>query len=308
MTTTDLACHDAACAPPPVGTGGSKGGPSRGVLSPTREGRTREPQGRFSDLAKVSDADLLTRFSVEHAGYAIVPTLTGVVRKKGEVRLNLMIMDEQGNRVGSVIRFLREGDHGEIFADHDWFNIEYPSAQGKGLAQAFNDNALAQYQRLGVDRIELHAGLTVGPYAWARQGYRLKDPEGKGPEDDEHYRRGWVSDRLLKVRYKLVPALIADGKITKEEGDALIREAMQLKNASADGEDVQPIHVASLGQGNDRLHWDDGDMWPGKAVLIADTDNPEVDPNRHWHGVYYLEGRETPATVASAINNLLTRA
>jgi hypothetical protein len=48
-------------------------------------------------------------------------------------------------------------------------------------------------------------------------------------------------------------------------------------------------------------------MWPGKDVLIEEH-YQNSDRTREWDGVYYLEGREVPAIVASAQNFLSTRA
>lgn len=301
MTTIDLACHDASCAPPPVGTGGSKGGPSRGILSPTSEGRVRQPQGTWPQVRGLSDVEIMDGFTVEHNGY--LARALRVERGSTTMKIHGEVRDSDGNRVGHYIRMLSE-ENGKVVATHDWLDID-PPAQGHGIAQALNDHALSFYQRIGVDSIELHAGLTVGPYAWARQGYRIGQSNLK-PEATEKMRKDWVDDRLRAAKQKTI--LVKSEHF--EEAQTFQREVTALINANKRGEDIQPIHVASLGQDNPALHWHDpdfGDMWPGKAVLVDSGGGRSETDLRDWYGIYYLEGREVPATVASAQNFLLTR-
>jgi hypothetical protein len=45
--------------------------------------------------------------------------------------------------------------------------------QGFGFARGFNDQAFERYGRAGANRVGIHAGRTVGGYAWPRQGFEL---------------------------------------------------------------------------------------------------------------------------------------
>lgn len=271
----DLACHDAACAPPPVGTGGSKGGPSKGAttVSPKSHERTKVPGGKWSDFKGVTDAELKAVVTFEHAGYASLPD--AIRREDGAITLSAKLMDSTGYYVGDYIRIFKEGSKGEIYVEHDWFMIRQ-EVQGKGIGQAVNDNLMAFYREHGIDRIELNAGMDVGPFAWARQGYRLKHEEADSPHRSEQARREWAEDRI-----KLIRNNVTDPEFKKE--------LTQLLNASNAGADVQPLHIAAIGQDRQDLHWQHpkyGDMWPGKDALVGRVS----DARTNWYGVYYLEG------------------
>lgn len=54
--------------------------------------------------------------------------------------------------------------------DHSLFTMPQ-SAQSAGLGKQLLQNWLALYDHMGVQRIELHANLSVGGYAWARFGF-----------------------------------------------------------------------------------------------------------------------------------------
>jgi GNAT superfamily N-acetyltransferase len=291
MTTDELACYDASCAPPPVGTGGSKpGGPARGVLSPKASERTRVPvpvttsnyELRKHGLRELFDGpiggglefsdDTDVQWLGDDKGWFI----EGSLRKGGE-------------NVGYFERYIGLKG-GKLVATHETLILE-EQYQGKGYAKAFNDHLLAWYQKVGVDRIELRAGFDMGPFVWATQGYRIQGVEGG------ENRKRWVDNRLKQIE--------------ERDDDPELRTAVRaLRKANDRGEDIQPIHVASIGQDDPRLHWQDekyGDMWPGKDVLIEEH-YQNSDRTREWDGVYYLEGREVPAIVASAQNFLSTRA
>ena len=269
----DLACHDASCAPPPVGTGGSKPGPGRGQLSPKASERKNPPKAITTNAYELRKHGLRELFDGE----------IGKGLRFGDDTDVQWVSDEYGwfvtgnlvNGVGDSVAFFERSvgvKGGKIVATHDTLRVN-EGFQGSGYAQAFNDHLMTWYEKVGVDRIELTAGHEVGPYAWARQGYRIQGAEN-GPGWN---RKRWVSDRLDNVE-KL------------SEDPDLRAEVRALRNASNRGEDVQPIHVASLGQNDPDLHWNDpdfGDMWPGKRVLV-EMNYQETDRRREYDGVYYL--------------------
>lgn len=303
MTTIDLACHDAACAPPPVGTGGSKpGGPSRGALSPKASERTHVPVPVTTSNYELRKHGLRELFDGEVGRSGLSFGDETDVRWLDDDKgwfIEGSLVDSAGNYVGHFERYIQahppttryDGTKvpGTIVAKHETLIIE-DEYQGRGYAKALNDHLLAWYQKVGVDRIELTAGFDMGPYVWATQGYRIK---GEGGEN----RKRWVDDRLKLIEQR-------------DEDPELRAEVRALRKANDRGEDIQPIHIASIGQDDSALHWKDekyGTMWPGKAVLIDENYHDSYDRSREWDGVYYLEGKEVPATVASARNFLLTR-
>lgn len=280
--TTELACHDAACAPPPVGTGGSSpGGPARGVLSPRAGERKRQPVSVVSDNYELRKHGLREAFDGKLGD-------SGLTFDEVDVQFHgdkgWFIEGRLKDDVGTVAFFERSIGlkDDKLVATHETLLIN-EEHQGKGYAKALNDHLVDWYQKVGVDRIELVAGFDMGPYAWAVQGYRIQGEGG-------YNRERWVGDRLTLIeRMSDDPDL----KVT----------VRTLRKANEAREDIQPIHIASIGQDDPALHWQDpdyGDMWPGKAVLIEKEYHGSDDQSRQWDGVYYLEGREIPATVASA--------
>ena len=66
-------------------------------------------------------------------------------------------------------------DDGSLVVHHEVFRIPM-SAQGSGLAKTVLADSYDTYMNIGVDRIETHANLDVGGYAWARFGFKADDP------------------------------------------------------------------------------------------------------------------------------------
>jgi hypothetical protein len=299
----ELACHDAACAPPPVGTGGSKpGGPSRGVLSPKASERTRQPVAVVDDIYDLRKHGVRELFDGQinaEYGFDMEEEVAFLGAGTGWLAQGY-ITNKTGEHVAYFERWLHMDEQGKLVATHETLKVN-DDQQGKGIAQMFNDHLMNWYQRVGVDRIELVAGMEVGPYAWARQGYRVRGVEGG------ENRKRWVADRIDRM-VEQARYMGASNRVKYEESQAMVRDLVALKNASNRGEDIQPIHVASIGQGNDTWTWEDdhGSTWLGKSVLI-DWEYQSDDFGRSYDAVYYLEGKEVPATVASAANFLLTR-
>jgi 4a-hydroxytetrahydrobiopterin dehydratase len=74
---------------------------------------------------------------------------------------------EDGTRIAYTL--LRDDDN-KLVVHHDFF--ELPDAQqGKGIAKEVLRSNFAEYDRLGVDHVELLADIDSGKYAWARFGY-----------------------------------------------------------------------------------------------------------------------------------------
>ena len=155
-----------------------------------------------------------------------------------------------------------------------------------------------------MDRIKLHAALTHGPYAWARQGYRYDEQANGYEEGEPRTRHQWVADRIETMR-TYVRMKREDGDVSDEDARAIDRELVELKNASRQGEDVQPIHIASFGEGDSRIGGMGRNNWLGKVALIDDGPRDETaDMRRSYEAVYYLDGR--PNLVSSAARFLLT--
>lgn len=293
--TEDFACYDASCAPPPVGTGGSKPGPRKGRLSPTNEGRVR-PDPLFKSAQKMirhyggeaQTREAMSKIFETELGNGISTTATKMSIGSEGVNISGHIWDS-GKRIGFFSRSLLFEPDGTLYASHGMLKID-ESHHGRGIAQKFNDHLLKAYDELGVDRIELEAALPTGPYAWARQGYRFDgNSYVGGGYDVEKQRQAWVKEAIGRARN----VVRSNDSVSKEVKDQFIEEMNALLRASNAGEDVQPIHIASLGENRPELH--QNGVWPGKAALI---DRGEYDDlYRSWNGVYYL-GRERSLTAA----------
>lgn len=194
----------------------------------------------------------------------------------GENRYSIQgrIMDSKGRTVGDFVREFVYEDR-KLFVQHEVLDIE-SAHQGKGIADRFNAHAMAHYEALGVDRVLLSADWENGGYAWARQGFRIY-----GNEDEDRHQ---IIERLASgVRISGTTGSISysPAKPTRQDRD----ELAALVRASAAGEDIQPIHLASIGESRRG----DADSWFGKDLLRGST----------WPGVYYLD-RNNPVT-ASAV-------
>lgn len=304
----DLACRDASCAPPPVGTGGSKSaGAGDTVANVLRRGTTDE---------RVAFAESLFNHELPHGFTSRVESDAfedGIMymnhnNKLVDLFIEGKLVDQNGGYAGHFERHIRlDVASGALAAHHDTLVID-PEFHGMGLAQSFTSQSIKIYKDIGVERIELTAAMEVGAFAWARQGYQFADRH-------EGIRKQWVEDRLLWVK-KLADEGAKD-RWSQEDAAQMRTAAQNLINASNRGERVQPIHVASLGE--ERFRWtatattigpegrvqeQQYETWPGKEVLLNwNQGNPEHgDPS--WSGVKYLDGRDE-TVAASADSDLI---
>jgi len=75
----------------------------------------------------------------------------------------------------NVTRLLQRDHEGKLVAVHSNFELK-SDLQAGGIAKDLMVAQLAEYERMGVDKIELSANLDVGGYAWARYGFKAKRP------------------------------------------------------------------------------------------------------------------------------------
>lgn len=296
----ELACRDASCAPPPVGTGGSKpAGASGDVATILRRGTTAE---------RVAFAESLFNHELPHGFTAWIESdqfedgILANPKDKIELFAEGKIRDRDGGYAGHFERHIELKPDGTLVAHHDTLVIN-PDFQGMGLAQSFTSQSIDAYKKIGVKHIEVDAAMQVGAFAWARQGYQFEPKH-------EAIRKQWVEDRLLWVK-KVADEGTKD-KWSLEDAAQMRKAAQDLINASNRGEPVQPIHVASLGE--QRYRWtktdvmvdDDGrtkevtyETWPGKEVLLAwNQANPDYG-KPYWRGVKYLDGQDESVAAAA---------
>ncbi|HOY82944.1 MAG TPA: hypothetical protein PLB92_12485, partial [Rhodoglobus sp.] len=80
-----------------------------------------------------------------------------------------VIYNAANMRVGRFTRDLKTG-----YAYHAFLQLD-SSAQGSGFATQFNGHAEAQYKKVGITKIKVHANIDVGGYTWARQGFQIDE-------------------------------------------------------------------------------------------------------------------------------------
>jgi hypothetical protein len=132
-----------------------------------------------------------------------------------------------GERPIAVAR--REFDGARHVARHLLFDI-VPGYQGAGIAKVFVRNSVALYRRIGVQRVEALANLTVGGYAWARYGFLPKPGEwGPGTPLCDH-----IQHRIVSIQMSPAVRATAEQLLTVQDSRALW--------AVAD----QPYHGAQL--------------------------------------------------------------
>ena len=190
---------------------------------------------------------------------------------------------KDGKTVGEFSRQINLSD-GEVSVYHDQLVID-SAHQGAGLADRFNSHAIAEYQRLGVDHVSLEAGLETGAYAWARQGFRYK-------EEGERSRKEFAGEVLKGVVNTLHAPVMRPFKAK------IMKEVKAIQKALDAGEDVQPIHLASIGEKYARYTGRDDDgktyeTWPGKSALLGRT----------WDGVYYFDASQPVTASATSLEH-----
>jgi hypothetical protein len=129
-----------------------------------------------------------------------------------------------GEDVGTITRYLHLHPSGRLEAQHSYLQI-HGTHQGTGFARALNDHAWSKYADAGVDDVTVHAAVSVGGYAWARQGFEILS---SGADDAAHKvsraekitrlvdtarRAGRIGDAAFQA---LEPRLFRGGKITAD--------------------------------------------------------------------------------------------
>lgn len=86
------------------------------------------------------------------------------------------VFGEAAARRGKFAHTLTLHDTGRLEAHHTVLKLDRGS-RGSGFATGFVDQARARYREAGVDDATMFAGMSVGGYAWAREGLELATDE-----------------------------------------------------------------------------------------------------------------------------------
>lgn len=153
-----------------------------------------------------------------------------------------------------------------IKVNHDGFDI-YTSFQGSGIGSKFISSCFGSYKAAGVDRVAVYASDVVGGFAWARMGFRIRN------DTTRHTVIKWMLSRVRTAT--------SQSPLSTSQKNQVRSEIDRLLSASENGKDIQPCHVAEIGE--ETCRWSKGTMWPGKKALLN---------YGAWDGVYYFDGRQ----------------
>jgi GNAT superfamily N-acetyltransferase len=171
------------------------------------------------------------------------------------VKVKARIVDEKGREVASIDRSINLVDKSVY---HDSFFIE-PDWQGKGIAKDVLRSSISEYEKAGIERVEVTAAGQNGRYTWARFGFDFVN----GPGD--------ARSSFMNALYKRA---LADGKI--EDG------ATQAEITAKLGE----LYPATVGRIESAQHsWEFANMsLDDRGEHVADFGKQAMIKGRGWDG------------------------
>ncbi len=174
-----------------------------------------------------------------------------------------------GTQVGDFHRAIYD-DFDGIKINHDGFDV-YEEWQGSGIGSVFISKCFDAYAQAGVDRVAVYASDYMGGFVWARMGFRIRN------DTTRHTIIKWMISRVRTV--------IFDAPISASKKKQAFSDMDKILSASEKGEDIQPCHVAAIGEEYATWGGQNGHMilWPGKKALMN---------YGAWDGVYYFDGRK----------------
>lgn len=179
-----------------------------------------------------------------------------------------LIHTSLGTQIGDFQRTIYDDVDG-IKINHDGFDI-YPEFQGEGVGSDFISRCFAAYEKAGVDRVCVYASDFMGGFVWARMGFRIRN------DTTRHTVIKWMLSRVRRT--------VEDSHLTVRKKRQSISDLNRLLSRSEKGEDIQPCHIAEIGE--EYATWMDANgmlLWPGKKALMN---------YGAWDGTYYFDGRQ----------------
>jgi hypothetical protein len=168
------------------------------------------------------------------------------------------IIDGDGNQVGEFHRRFFVDDYGKLSASHELLNIYDEQHQGTGFAKVFNKQAEDYYISRGITDVHVHAAMSVGGYAWAKQGF---DWGAKGGA-------GWSVKGNMDDILSLGSSDPSLGGVIRAGRE--LRARLDLPSSDPDYPTTREVASWGYVQG--------ASTWPGKTTLIGSD----------WYGVKTL--------------------
>jgi hypothetical protein len=164
------------------------------------------------------------------------------------------IYTENGDYAGNFHRRFFMDDSGNLAVSHELLEIsdEY---QGTGFSKVFNKQAEDYYISHGITDVHVHAALSVGGFAWARQGF-------------DWARTGGATWRVKDGMDSVLDSGLLPGSV--ERSGRALRARLDLPTSDRDY--PTPREVASWGFVRG------ADTWPGKESMLGSD----------WYGIKEL--------------------
>lgn len=146
--------------------------------------------------------------------------------------------------------------------------LDFPQRmQGQGVGTEFTQHYEDYWIAHGIKRIDVHAGMTVGGYAWARAGF------GWNPDSETT-----ISLNRNAARYTLDNIV----RVTEVDRPDVAAQAREMRDKFVGDDPTKwptPFEISELGRRPDDV------TWPGKEMMIY---NPETSTRMDWYGTKFL--------------------
>jgi hypothetical protein len=167
------------CHNPSGGAGGqfcSTGAASAGKRTKSGKAITfvPVPSDRY-DATKVKTVLGLSEAQAEDLATQMVQSLPGEVTVKVRTAHERVYIHATSSEGIDMMRIFTRDADGVLVVTHDYFELPR-DLQGEGVAKDALADAVAAYDKLGVNRIALLANSHVGGYAWAKFGFTADSP------------------------------------------------------------------------------------------------------------------------------------
>lgn len=256
------------------------------------EAHTRLVDAKYerADAAVSNIQNLGEVYEMEHSGTTmsgrsvkLETRTTYVEADEARVKVSGEIRDKDtGMLVGEYKRGFFKDEYGNMVVEHEilqfWDSDEYG---GSGFAKAFNKRAEDFYISHGINQVYVHAALTEGGYAWAKQGFDFrKDYNGANGAANIRGRIDTWNQRYAQT----VPSPVRER--INDIADRMDRYAM------VDPRYPTPHEIAMAG------YVQGATSWPGKVIMQG----------ANWYGVKSLtpSGRRK-STVEQELEAAATR-
>lgn len=173
-------------------------------------------------------------------------------------------MQHGGTSFGASIKAVQRTYHAQHgVMEHTYLKLS-DEEQGSGAIKEMFRTSLPIYEKHGVKRIDLHANLDMGGYAWGRYGFTAKDPD----EFRSEYQKGMM--RVSQDAKSLGIELSADARA----------ELQRVRKALLDYQGSKYITHTMTDVKTPNLDWELREVLGGQRMTYTKA----VLKDSHWMG------------------------